>query len=897
MFMKQLIIMLVMLIPLLGLAQKRGSDSAIVVAKREFGIMRYAYAIPFYKRHLATHADDVDALKDLGYCYKINNQYDSAIYYYQQAFSLGGIKDNVLAELYASMGLYEKAVKAYDSLITGEDMDTSNLTYKWYKTRQKGFYNYGVYYQDTVDYKLYYLKMNTPMNEFSPALLDNGFVFESNRGRKVSKSNEFGWDGKAFTQLYYQASKDNLRADQIQNSIWLDKKIRKSTSDYTLNSVNDNNIFSAPFDLKHYQYSELLQVPLLDNSFGSKGNYGSISFTKDGKEAYFTKNQKLGAGTNELEIWSAKRRGGNNWSKFKRLPIKEKGSSIFHPAISEDGNRLYFASDQEGGYGGTDIYYAEKEGDGKWGSPINAGEPINTAGNELFPTFYEGVLYFSSNGHGGLGGLDVFRYLSNETTNEVENVGAPVNSEKDDLGYSRKGEGGYFSSNRYGSDDIFEYEYKAKHVKILGKTLVDKVAKEGVAMKLYSIDKEKVVDSTLTDAQGQYNLKGRPYSRYQLMMDDGNGHGMSKDLVTDKGDKDMGTVDIIPEPVIPEPDINMQEKENEGIVSRRERALLRDDDKDIPVGKPRKFVVYYDLDKSFLTPNDRAVLNELVTEMKKNKTLNAVIGSFTDCSADMDYNIRLSNKRSAAVTKYLKDMGVAAGRIVESHYGKNYLVKQCEEGNYDVAEQLINRRSEIYLSESKSRKWDAINKEDEMYPVLYSKDLDNPESLSTSRNGRQASSRDQPLSQRNNILPSEEEEEEEKNVAEFNNRKVGLPPIPGGQPVNNGDTITFAVYFNVDQYDLSSSFGTLAGLKDLLKSFNDYKCVLTGHTDNEGNAAYDQKLSERRANTVKNYFLSYNIPDSRIKVIGYGSTKPVIEVRRDLYEGWKNRRVEIRLFR
>lgn len=893
MFMKQFIILLVMLIPLTGLAQKRGSDSAIVVAKREFGIMRYAYAIPFYKRHLATHADDVDALKEIGYCYKINNQYDSAIYYYQQAFNLGGVKDNVLAELYASMGLYEKAVKAYDSLITGDDLDTSSLTYKWYKARQKGFYNHEVYYQDTVDYKLYYLKVNTPLNEFSPALLDNGFVFESNRGRNISKSKEFGWDGKSFTQLYFQASKDNLRVDEIQNSIWLDKKIRKSTSDYTLNSVNDNEIFSQLYDLKKYNYKELMEVPLLDNSFGSKGNYGSISFTKDGKEAYFTKNQKIGTGLNELEIWSAKRSGGNNWSKFKRLPIKEKGSSIFHPAISDDGNRLYFASDQEGGFGGTDIYYAEKEGDGKWGSPINAGEPINTAGNELFPTFYEGVLYFSSNGHGGLGGLDVFRYISNETTSEVENVGAPVNSEKDDLGYSRKGEGGYFSSNRYGSDDIFEYEFNAKQVKILGKTLVDKVAKEGVAMKLYSIDKEKVVDSTLTDAQGRYNLKGRPYSRYQLMMDDGNGHGMSKDLITDKGDKDMGTIDILPEPVIPEPDINIPEEENKGVVSRRERELLRDADKEVPVGKARKFVVYYDLNKSFLTANDKTVLNELVTQMKQNKTLNAVIGSFTDCSADMDYNIRLSNKRSAAVTRYLKDMGVAAGRIVESHYGKNYLVKQCEEGNYDVAEQLVNRRSEIYLSEQKSKKWDAINKEDEKYPVRYSKDLDNPESVSTPRNGGKSSEYNQPVSRRNNVISSEGED----NVSESVTRKEGLPPIPGGQSINNGDTIVFVVYFNLDQYDLSSSFGTLAGLKDLLKSFNDYKCLLTGHTDNEGSAAYDQKLSERRANTVKNYFLSYNVSDSRIKVIGYGSTKPAIEADRDLYEGWKNRRVEIRLFR
>jgi len=889
--MNKIIVMILLCLPFIGNAQKQkrnrggGRDSAIVVAKREFGNMRYAYAIPFYKRYLSYHSDDVESLKDLGYCYKINNQYDSAVYFYERAAQLGGVKDNVLAELYGNMGMYNKAVKAYDSLLRSGDIDTSSNKYKLYKTRQRGFYNHTVYYQDTVDYKLYYLKVNTPMNEFSPAILDSGFVFESNRGHRARRKNEFAWDAKPFSQLYVQPTKQNLRVNALQDNLWSDKKIRRSISDYTLTTVNDNNIFTPRFDFKKYNYKEQIEVPLLDRSFGMRGNYGSISFTKDGKEAYFTKNQKVKKGVSELEIWSAKRTGKDDWSKFKKLNINEKGNSIFHPAISDDGSRLYFAAEQAGGYGGTDIYYAEKLSDGKWGAATNAGERINTAGNELFPTFYEGVLYFSSNGHGGLGGLDVFRYLPNE--NAIENVGAPINSTKDDLGYSRRGEGGYVSSNRYGSDDIFEYEYAAKRVKVYGKTVKNRVIREGASVKLYNIDKNSITDSTVSDVTGTYQLKGRPNSRYKLMINDGVEPEMVKDIVTGNVDMDLGETEVTPVPMI---DRVIEEPEEEVVIKRKEVAE----------GEAKKYVVYYNLDKSYLSENDKVVLNELVSQLKKKKELNAVIGSFTDCSMDMDYNIQLSNRRSAAVTKYLKEMGVAAGRIIESHYGKSYLVQQCEENKYDVKEQLANRRSEIYVTENKKKSWDALSKEFANPPTVYSKDIENREPMSTPRKDGRGRARDirggrnaigqTDVTLNDNNTPSQSDNESV--AAEKSNKGRGQ-----SQSMMDGDTIVFVIYFNMDQYDLGNSFGTLLGLKDLMKTFSDYQCILTGHTDNEGSAAYDQKLSERRANTVKNYFISYGIDPVRLKSIGYGSRKSANKSEVEVAEGWKNRRVEVRLYR
>ncbi len=883
--MKKILVMILLCLPFIGISQKRnkagGRDSAIVVAKREYGNMRYAYAIPFYKRYINTHADDVDAIKELGFCYKIINQYDSAIYFYERAAILGGVTDNVLAELYGNMGMYDKAVKAYDSLLLGENIDTSGYTYKLYKTRQKGFYNHKAYYQDTVDYNLYYLKVNTPLNEFSPSLLDSGFVFESNRGHRVRRNTEFSWDGKQFTQLFFQSSRLNLRTDVIQNTVWSDKKIRRSISDYTSSSPNDNNIFTANFDFKRYKYTDIIKVPFFNNRFKSKGNYGSISFTKDGKEAYFTKNQKIKKGISELEIWSAKRKGKNDWSKFKKLNLNEKGNSIFHPAITDDGSKLYFATDQEGGFGGTDIFYAEKQSDGKWGTPVNAGETINTAGNELFPTFYDGVLYFSSNGHGGLGGLDVYRYLPIE--NMVENVGAPINSPKDDLGYSRRGEGGYFSSNRYGSDDIYEYTYDPKQIKLFGTTVKNNELKGGLKMKLFNIDKERIADSTITDRSGKYQLNGKPYSRYKLMINDENDstfQGFEKEILTEKGDADLGEIDVAPVSKKDLKEVNANDflnEEDNNIISKRKR----EQNKEKELGEANKYVVYYNLDKSILTKNDKVVLNDLVKQLKQKKELNAVIGSFTDCSADIDYNIKLSNRRSAAVTRYLKDMGIAAGRIIESHYGKNYLVKQCEENQYDIKEQLVNRRSEIYVTDDKKKNWEILYKENVDPATIYSKDIDRPENLSSPRiENRYKNKFDQDQLNKKRVF----NEDAERSDNENNN-------------VDLGDTILFVVYFNLDQYDLSNSFGTLSGLKDLMRAFKDYKCIISGHADNEGSAYYDQKLSERRANTVKNYFVSYNIDAARLKIEGYGSKQPAVFGERKLEEGWKNRRAEVRLYR
>lgn len=182
----------------------------------------------------------------------------------------------------------------------------------------------------------------------------------------------------------------------------------------------------------------------------STNNYYRGQFKRDGQ------------GVNRLKIYLAIYRYGD-WLDAGAFPYNGDGYSTTHPALHPDGNILYFASDRPGGLGGTDIYYCVKNDSG-WAAPVNAGPLINTPGNEAFRYIsIAGDLYFSSDGRGGLGGLDIFRIplRAQIPDGTAKNIGYPVNSSGDDFGVwvSEDGATGYFSSNRYGSDDVFSFRY------------------------------------------------------------------------------------------------------------------------------------------------------------------------------------------------------------------------------------------------------------------------------------------------------------------------------------------------------------------------------------------------------------------------------------------------------
>ena len=475
-------------------AQSRKQKGLFKLAKQEFSQLRFAYAIPVIKKYLLTEPKDTSALVLLAKSYQNVNQIDSAVKYYDLA-NLFGVKYNSdMAEMYAMLGNYEGALKIYKSLID------SNKT-KLADARFFGFNNRKKLIGDSLDFNIYNTKINTSFNEFNGVLYQNGLMYESNQFEStvnkkkfflwnwlnLKKSNyapEFAWDGAGFTKLYFYPNTDSLRADTLISGQWVEKKPLYNYTNYSTSSPNDTRKVIKTYDVKSYGAKEI--IGQVFNGFKSdKMNLGAVSFTADGKRAYYTRNQKKSFNTYQLEIWEALLKDGK-WMNAHKMFFNNPKFSYFHPAITPDGKRLYYVSDDNSGQGGTDIYYIDQNEDGSWKNTVNLGQDINTAGNELFPTFYEGNLFISSNGHPGLGGLDIYRLVKGPNGDPVlKNMGYPVNSSKDDFAFSIKGTKGFFSTNRNGSDDIFAFDYNQSFVKIAGKVAFDGGTLVGKKIYLY----------------------------------------------------------------------------------------------------------------------------------------------------------------------------------------------------------------------------------------------------------------------------------------------------------------------------------------------------------------------------------------------------------------------------
>ncbi len=658
--------------------------SLLTLAKTEMGQLRYAYAIPFLKKYIKESKVDSASLSMLGQCYKMQNRFDSAIYFYQKLDSLIPVRSNDLAELYATVGDYDKAIKSYQNLIALQS-DKSTAVYSMYERRLQGFLTRSKFDRDSLDYKVRYLQINTPYNEFGAALLDSGFVFESNRSKKVTRNNEFGWDGLPFTKLYYQLSTKDLATDSIIYGNWKEKSVNKGISDKTPSLVNDNRSLQNQFDLQKITGAPKVESPLFAPGFGGDYNFGSISFTADGMQAFFTKNQTNAKGIKQLEIWST-RRVNNGWNAPVKLYFNNPAHSYFHPAITPGGERLFFVSDQPGGIGGTDIYYVNRKEDGSWDATVNAGAGINTAANELFPTFYESNLYFSSNGHEGLGGLDIYKFKSTG----VENLGKPINSEKDDLVFSAQDNKGFFSSNRYGSDDIFSYEYKLVKISINGEVTVDGIKKPGIKVTLLSNGNDgykagTILDSLYTDANGNYDFKVKPNREYQLLIEDGNGNKSLQEIGANgyvNLNKDLGQFNFVTpkkvEPVI--------------VSTKRTFASVVDSLKSVT----KDFImVHHDFDKVNIVKQDKKIYNELQNRLQDLRGVTIVVVSATDCIGSEDYNEALSSRRTQKIKKDLSKYG--GNNFVLMPVGEKQLIMGCAESDKDKNKQLENRYSYVFV--------------------------------------------------------------------------------------------------------------------------------------------------------------------------------------------------------
>ncbi len=394
--------------------------NTIKKANKLYSSMSYFEAIPEYEKALKKDSNNNEVLSKLGDCYRLTNNTNGELICYGKLLKNGSA--NSVQKLYYGQALMSK--KGYQE--AKKYMDDYNDDNRG-KVFSKSITNIKVYYKNEDAYKINPVSFNSPENDFSPIITkDNTLIFTSARSTTQWVNRKHNWTGKNFYYLY-STKKDK------------------------------NGKYGKP--------------KLYSNVFQSKYNDGPICFSYDGTTVYFTRNdlrgkkvEKSSDGTIKLKIYEASITKKNKFENVKELSFNNKEYAFAHPAISPDGNTIYFSSDMPGTIGGMDLWKSTKQKDGTWSTPENCGDKINTKGNEVFPFITkENNMYFSSNGLDGIGGLDIYEVkLKDGKFGKVYNMGSPINSSADDFGivFSNELKSGYFSSNRKDenlNDDIFEF--------------------------------------------------------------------------------------------------------------------------------------------------------------------------------------------------------------------------------------------------------------------------------------------------------------------------------------------------------------------------------------------------------------------------------------------------------
>ncbi len=420
---------------------------------------------------------------------------------------------------------------------------------------------------------------------------------------------------------------------------------------------------------------------LVKGDVNTKYHESSVSITPDGKRMYFDRNdfykgkyKKSDDGINQINIYYAENVDGV-WKDIKSVPFNSHEYSTGHPALSPDGNTLYFSSDRPGGKGDSDIYKVSIDAVGNFGEPVSLGGNINTEGKEVFPFIdSNGTLYFSSNGHLGMGGLDVFAAeAKGNGFGEVKNLGLGANSSGDDFAYSYDPatEVGFVSSNRKagkGSDDIFRINKLETCDVNLNILVVDATTNKplsGARLDLFD-NKENKLKSQMTDASGKGKLVAACDQNHvvQAFMAGYESNAVSVDA-SKEGSKSI-TIELRP---------------------------IDDIAQD---GSVKLNPILFDFDKHNIKSQAAFELDKLVELMKKNTDMKINVESHTDSRGSSAYNQGLSERRSKSTAQYVISKGIDKARISGKGFGKSRPAVDCG-SNCSEEQHHTNRRSEFII--------------------------------------------------------------------------------------------------------------------------------------------------------------------------------------------------------
>jgi len=459
---------------------------------------------------------------------------------------------------------------------------------------------------------------------------------------------------------------------------------------------------------------------LLNNPF----NEAIVAFSPDFSTIYFTHNQERPVSEKyplrRLEILATHRDATGAWSAPEGLPFNSPGFSTAHPALSADGNRLFFTSDRPGGFGGKDLYYSERIGL-NWSDPVNLGPQINTEGDELYPFVHpNGDLYFASNGQLGLGGLDIFRSedLGGGAWSLPENMGAPINSVSDDFGFilEQAGNYGFLTSNRIGGaweDDIYAFQYRYPVVQEqyaakgsqadLHGTVYDKLTGLPIPfaqVKLVSTDCADTV-RLAADESGYFVHQWEAACCYELSATKENYFNTPyEQLFCFSKQEQYPDLAIYLAPYRLEANQKMTQVEKHGEDHFQVGTPTAPEHNDRAI--PYLLNVYYDLDRASVRAEAIPELSRLYWLMVFNPELQLEISSYTDSRGSAEYNRHLSQRRADAIVNWLVKKGVSRSRLIAKGYGEERLVNSCQDGvTCTENEHQNNRRTEFRVTDQK----------------------------------------------------------------------------------------------------------------------------------------------------------------------------------------------------
>ncbi|WP_047544621.1 OmpA family protein [Psychroserpens sp. Hel_I_66] len=603
-----------------------GQKKSLKRANQLFANKAYVEAAEIYEQL----DDSQESLENLGDSYYYNFEMKKASNAYEKLFSK--YKDSLNAETYFR---YAHALKGI------EDYDTGDQIMNEYSNLPE---NTPQFIEDLTslvpyNYTIKQVESGSNIGDFGVSYFKDQVVFASLRNTENPK---YAWNKNPYLDLYKASVSEDKNLENVE-----------------------------PFS----------------EDINSKTHESNATFTNDGKTMYFSRTNKkrIKIGEEKIAVIKIYRAEfiDSTWTNITVMPFSSDLYSTQHPVLNKENTRLYFSSDMPGALGSFDIFYIDIYANNSYGNPINLGSTINTKHREQFPFITkDSILYFASNGHKGLGGLDLFRSVYKDNNfEEALNLGSTINSGLDDFGFVLKDslDEGFLSSNRDGKDRLYSFtrEPNRKTFFVEGEVR-DKNSKEILPGSLVTLLDEdgNIINQMVVGDDAMYKFETEPNKKYQI-------EGYRSFYI---------------------PTIESINTNDEGKIEYDLELEIEsyDDAEEIVVTKIDGYIyielenIYFDLNKWDIKPEAAKTLDVLADLLMKYPRMEIQLGAHTDSRSSNSYNLVLSNNRAKATLNYIVSKGISKERLQSKGFGEILPLVNCGDDCTEV-EHSINRRCEFII--------------------------------------------------------------------------------------------------------------------------------------------------------------------------------------------------------